>query len=100
MQALIRFKEANNIDLVIHTGDYTALGLELELKLAKTLVSPLMHPPQKYVTVPGNHDIYVHEGDSHYRFSKQFCSIMQNDLPEYCREGHYPLVRLMVRMLQ
>jgi len=94
MAALIRFKEANNIDLVIHTGDYTALGLESELKLAKELVAPLMQPPQAYVTVPGNHDIYTHEGNSHYRFSGQFCSVLQNDLPEYCRGGHYPLVRL------
>ena len=93
--ALIRFKEENNIDLVIHTGDYTALGLESELKLAKELVSPLMKPPQRYVTVPGNHDIYVHEANSHYRFSEQFCSVLQNDLPEYCRGGHWPLIRLV-----
>jgi len=95
MQALVRFKEANEIDLVIHTGDYTALGLESELKLARSLVDPLMIPPQVYVTVPGNHDIYVHEGNSHYRFSEHFCSVMQNDLPEYCRGGHYPLIRLV-----
>ena len=93
--ALVKFKEDNNIDLVIHTGDYTALGLESELKLAKELVSPLMTPPQRYVTVPGNHDIYVHEGNSHYRFSEQFCSVLQNDLPEYCRGGHWPLIRLV-----
>ena len=95
IEALIRFKEENNIDLVIHTGDYTALGLESELKLAKQLVSPLMTPPQRYVTVPGNHDIYVHEANSHYRFSEQFCSVLQNDLPEYCRGGHWPLIRLV-----
>jgi 3',5'-cyclic AMP phosphodiesterase CpdA len=93
--ALIKFKEAEDIDLVIHTGDYTALGLESELKLAKELVAPLMSPPQRYVTVPGNHDIYVHEGNSHYRFSEQFCSVLQNDLPEYCRGGHWPLIRLV-----
>ena len=95
LTALIAFKEANDIDLVIHTGDYTALGLESELKLAKEMVTPLMTPPQSYVTVPGNHDIYVHEGNSHYRFSEQFCSVLQNDLPEYCRGGHWPLVRLV-----
>jgi 3',5'-cyclic AMP phosphodiesterase CpdA len=95
LAALIKFKEANKIDLVIHTGDYTALGLESELKLAKELVTPLMTPPQRYVTVPGNHDIYVHEGNSHYRFSEQFCSVLQNDLPEYCRGGHWPLIRLV-----
>lgn len=95
MAALVRFKEENDIDLVIHTGDYTALGLKRELKLAKALVSPLMQPPQRYVTIPGNHDIYVHEGNSHYRFSEQFCSVLQNDLPEYCRGGHWPLIRLV-----
>ncbi len=95
LQALVAFKEAQDIDLVIHTGDYTALGLESELILARKLIDPLMHPPQRYLTVPGNHDIYVHEGDSHYRFSEQFCSVLQNDLPEYCRKGPYPLVRLI-----
>jgi len=93
--AIVRLKEEHNIDLVINTGDYTALGLELELELAKSFVEPLMSPPQSYVTVPGNHDIYVHEGNSHYRFSEQFCSVLQNDLPEYCRGGHWPLVRLV-----
>jgi len=95
MAAMTRFKEENNIDIVINTGDYTALGLEQELKLARELVDPMMHPPQNYLTVPGNHDIYVHEGNSHYRFSEQFCSVLQNDLPEYCAGGHYPLVRLI-----
>lgn len=95
MAAIIRLKEAYDIDLVINTGDYTALGLESELELARSFVEPLMTPPQKYLTVPGNHDIYVHEGNSHYRFSEQFCSVLQNDLPEYCRGGHWPLVRLV-----
>jgi len=79
MEAMVRFKEEQAIDLVINTGDYTALGLEQELVIAKELVDPMMYPPQSYVTVPGNHDIYVHEGDSHYRFSEQFCSVLQNE---------------------
>ena len=95
LAALIRFKEENDIDIVINTGDYTALGLKSELELAKQLLEPLMTPPQNYITVPGNHDIYVHEGNSHYRFSEQFCSVLQNDLPEYCRGGHWPLIRLL-----
>ena len=95
MEAMARFKEENAIDLVINTGDYTALGLEQELIIAKELMEPMMYPPQNYITVPGNHDIYVHEGNSHYRFSEQFCSVLQNDLPEYCRGGHWPLIRLV-----
>jgi len=95
MAAMARFKEEMGIDVVINTGDYTALGLEHELRIARELVDPMMHPPQRYITVPGNHDIYVHEGNSHYRFAEQFCSVLQNDLPEYCAGGHYPLVRLI-----
>jgi len=93
MRALVHFKEENSIDIVINTGDYTALGLPHELVLARRLVDPMMYSPQSYLTVPGNHDIYVHEGESHYRFAEQFCSVLQSDLPEYCRGGHYPLVR-------
>ena len=95
LAALVRFKETNGIDVLINTGDYTALGLKSELALAKQLLEPLMVPPQKYITVPGNHDIYVHEGNSHYRFTEQFCSVLQNDLPEYCRGGHWPLIRFL-----
>ncbi len=95
VEAMVRFKEENDIDLVINTGDYTALGLEQELLIARELVSPMMTPPHSYITVPGNHDIYVHEGNSHYRFSEQFCSVLQNDLPEYCRGGHWPMIRLV-----
>ncbi len=95
MAALAAFEKANAIDIVVNTGDYTALGLESELELARALVAPMMSPPQRYLTVPGNHDIYVHEANSHYRFSEQFCSVLQNDLPEYCAGGHFPLVRLV-----
>jgi len=95
MAAMVRFKEENDIDIVINTGDYTALGLENELELAKKFVEPMMDPLQHYITVPGNHDIYVHEGNSHYRFSEQFCGVLQNDMPEYCRGGHWPLIRLL-----
>jgi 3',5'-cyclic AMP phosphodiesterase CpdA len=95
MEAMVRFKEEQQIDYVVNTGDYTALGLEKELAIARELMDPMMVPPQHYITVPGNHDIYVHEGNSHYRFSEQFCSVLQNDLPEYCRGGHWPMVRLV-----
>lgn len=95
MQALVRFKEENNIDLVINTGDYTALGLESELILAKEMVLPLMNTPKSYVTLPGNHDIYVHERESHLRFSEQFSEVMQSDMPEACSDGPWPLVKLI-----
>ena len=95
MQALNRFKEQNNIDLVINTGDYTALGLERELLLAREVSAPLMNTPDGYLTVPGNHDIYVSEIKSQQRFSKLFDDVLHSDMPEYCCDGRWPLVRLI-----
>ncbi|MCB4745188.1 MAG: metallophosphoesterase [Sulfurovum sp.] len=95
MAAMVRFKKENSIDIVINTGDYTALGLEHELIQARKLMEPMMYPSNNYLTVPGNHDIYVHERNSHHHFVKQFGSVLQSDLPEYCVERHYPLVRLI-----
>lgn len=95
MQALARFKDDNNIDLVINTGDYTALGLEKELILAKEAVEPLMNAPEGYVTLPGNHDIYVSESKSQRRFAEQFADVLHSDMPEYCSNGHWPIVRLI-----
>lgn len=95
MEALVRFKDANNIDLVINTGDYTSLGLKRELALARELVEPMMNAPQGYITVPGNHDIYVSEARSHRRFSEQFAKVLHSDMPEYSIDGRWPLVRLI-----
>ena len=95
MQALVRFKEENEIDLVIHTGDYTALGLESELILSKEMVKPLMDEPERYITVPGNHDVYVSESKSQQRFSQLFAAVLYSDMPKYCSDGHWPLVRLV-----
>jgi len=95
IKALARFKQKHGIDIVINTGDYTALGLELELEIARELVDEFMHPLHNYITVPGNHDIYVLEGDSHYRFNSNFCNVLHSDMPQYCQKGPWPLVRLI-----
>ena len=95
VKALARFRQKHGIDIVINTGDYTALGLEHELETARELVDEFMYPLNHYVTVPGNHDIYVLEADSHYRFSANFCNVLHSDMPQYCRKGHWPLVRLI-----
>jgi predicted phosphodiesterase len=95
IEALIRFREKHDIDIVLNSGDYTALGLEHEIKLAREMVAPLMKPLDRYITVPGNHDIYVLEASSHYRFSAHFCTVLHSDMPQYCQMGHWPLIRLI-----
>jgi len=95
MEAMTRFVQEHDIDMVINTGDYTALGLEKELALSRDMVESLMHQPCGYITVPGNHDIYVSKVKSHDCFSAYFGEVMHSDMPEYCSDGRWPLVRLI-----
>lgn len=58
LDALVRFKSEQNVDLVICTGDYTALGLNHEYIEAVNNIRPLIDAPTGYVNVPGNHNYY------------------------------------------
>ncbi|MCB9591914.1 MAG: metallophosphoesterase [Sandaracinaceae bacterium] len=55
-----------NVDLVICTGDYTALGTEPEILNARDAVTPITQTPLGFVTVPGNHDVYVADSVGHF----------------------------------
>lgn len=92
---IIKFKKTNNIDLVINTGDYTSLGLDSEFKAALSSIKPLLQSPKHYVSVPGNHDIYVNTKKSHNLFEKYFKDILFSDLDEYVVDKTWPLVRLV-----
>ena len=94
IEALTRFKETHDVDLVLCTGDYTALGLKAEHQNAAELIAPLAQPPERYLTVPGNHDVYCTDvilGD-HFRIF--FGEYMHTDWPEYAVEDEWPFVRL------
>ena len=94
--ALDTFRREEGIDLVICTGDYTALGTLGELELARKAVAPLMEAPLGYVHVPGNHDLYVSDVVRQRRFGRQFGDTLQTDLPEHLvGDGPWPLVRLV-----
>ena len=85
LRLLERFRQEAEVDLVICTGDYTALGTEPELHAARAAIDPLTHAPQGFVTVPGNHDVYV--PDSLGRFERIFGDLLG--------EGAWPRVRLV-----
>ncbi|HEB95563.1 MAG TPA: metallophosphoesterase [Sedimenticola thiotaurini] len=93
--ALAGFARRQEVDLVICTGDYTALGLEHELERARRVVAPLMRAPSGFVTVPGNHDIYVTDVVRQRRFLRHFADVLVSDLPDLCSDGPWPLVRLI-----
>ena len=93
--ALDAFRRELEVDLVICTGDYTALGTLLELRTARAVVEPLMAAPSGYVTVPGNHDLYAPDVVRERRFQEAFGDKLTTDLPEFQVEGGpWPLVRL------
>ena len=81
--ALTRFKREHSVDLVICTGDYTALGLEKEMAHARAVIEPLTDAPAGFVTVPGNHDIYVKEVIRQLRFTLHFSDFLHSDMPSF-----------------
>jgi len=95
LAALAEFREEQDIELVICTGDYTALGLETEFANARRVVEPLMQGREGYITVPGNHDLYVPEVVRENWFTQYFDGALKSDLPEYCVDGPWPQVRLI-----
>lgn len=84
-----------NVDLVLCTGDYTALGTNEELRIARDAIEPLVHQRLGFVTVPGNHDVYVDSAVTERRFENHFGEFLGSDLPEYAVDGPWPLVRFL-----
>ena len=93
--ALAHFKNNNQIDLVICTGDYTALGLKHEYQKAIHAVRPLMDAPQGYINVPGNHDYYATDALREELFCTYFADTLNSDMPAYQVDGLWPLVKLV-----
>jgi len=95
LAALGQFADEQQVDLVICTGDYTALGTEPELAAARRAIDPLTGRRYGYVTVPGNHDLYMPDGVRDRRFERHFAELLRSDLPEACVDGPWPSVRLV-----
>lgn len=79
-------------DYLIITGDFTALGTEAELKLARKLLEPLFQIADPIV-LPGNHDVYLSDGGDE-RFESIFKDALKHDLERVDGEGGFPRVRL------
>ena len=92
---LPRFCEEQNVDLVIFSGDYAAMGTQPELREARRVVEPLMHRPQGYVNVPGNHDLYLPDTVRGGWFEESFGDTLWSDLEGVSTDGPWPLVRLV-----
>jgi 3',5'-cyclic AMP phosphodiesterase CpdA len=95
LSALAEFAQRERVDLVICTGDYTALGTEPEFVAARAAVSRLASEFE-YLTVPGNHDIYMRDSLDAGSFERHFGSFLRSDaVPGAAVDGAWPVVRLI-----
>jgi 3',5'-cyclic AMP phosphodiesterase CpdA len=96
LAALAEFAKTQNVDLVICTGDYTALGTEPEFVAARAAISGLAAIGAGYLTVPGNHDLYLNDSLEARRFERHFGMFLKSDaVPGAATDGPWPVARLI-----
>lgn len=93
LTALAELAHATGVDFTICTGDYTALGTEPELIAARSAIDALTRAPLGFVTVPGNHDLYVPDTIADRRFERHFGDLLSTDRPDLTVDGTWPIVR-------
>jgi 3',5'-cyclic AMP phosphodiesterase CpdA len=93
LAALARFADEQRVDVVICTGDYTALGTLAELEAARRAIEPLARG-RGFVTVPGNHDLYMPDTVRDGRFERVFGDLLSTDFPELAGADGWPRVRV------
>ena len=53
VEAIAAFAKEQDVDIIICTGDYTALGTAPEIAYARKIIEPLTKAPLGFFTVPG-----------------------------------------------
>jgi 3',5'-cyclic AMP phosphodiesterase CpdA len=91
--ALVDLYERLDPDLVLCTGDLTALAIHAEFVAARELLEPLADSP-RFIVTPGNHDVYTRPAAREGRFEKYFEQGLVTDRPDLRTDGIWPLVRL------
>ncbi len=92
-RAMVRLKDELGADLVLCTGDLTALATEAELQAAREIFEPLLNTG-RFVVIPGNHDLYTRRDVEEGRFARRFARGLESDLTDLCTDGPWPIVRL------
>jgi 3',5'-cyclic AMP phosphodiesterase CpdA len=96
LEQVAEFAKREQVDLVICTGDYTALGTEPEFVAAREAIRSLAAVGQGYLTVPGNHDLYLNDALAAHRFERHFGTFLRSDeVPGVATDGPWPMARLI-----
>lgn len=93
VQELVRFQQEQAVDLVLSAGDFTLLGTEPEYAAARNALAPMYAAPLGFVSVPGNHDLYMPDTVRKRRFERFFGDSMTTDRPDLTVDGEWPFVR-------
>lgn len=95
LAALAELVARESVDLVLVTGDLTALGTEPELAAARACLEPFRKAPLGLVVIPGNHDVYVPDAVADGRWARHLGDLCGTDLPDLAVDGRWPAVRLL-----
>jgi 3',5'-cyclic AMP phosphodiesterase CpdA len=74
------------------SGDLTALALPEEFEAAR---NALQSWSGRLTILPGNHDVYTPGAAREKLFERTFEADLHSDFPDLCREGPYPIVKLL-----
>ncbi len=91
--ALVELDRELDSDMVLCTGDLTALATHKEFEAAQELLEPLPDDP-RFVVTPGNHDAYTRPTVREGRFRQYFEKGTRTDLPDLTTDGPWPVIRL------
>jgi 3',5'-cyclic AMP phosphodiesterase CpdA len=83
------------VDLVVFSGDFTAMGTRAEFAAARGAIEPIVRSPAEFVCVAGNHDLYTRTVVRQKRFEITFEDLLESDLPAARVDGPWPIVRLI-----
>ena len=89
LEQLEVFRRSQGAAMAVCTGDYTALGTEEEHALARVAVAPLTEGAEHFLTVPGNHYLYLADTLAEGRFDRHFGELVASDWPD--RERRRPV---------
>src|SRR5262249_46156566 len=95
LSQIARRANGDGVDHLVVSGDGTAYSLEAEFSRARAAPGGIAPDPPRCPGMPGNHDRYTPGALATRRFEKYFGQLLVSDLPEYCREGPFPFVRLV-----
>ena len=94
LDRLAEFANSGEVDLVVFSGDFTAMGTRAEFAAARAAIEPFVRSPAEFVCVAGNHDLYTRTVVRQKRFERTFEDLLDTDLPEARVDGPWPIVRL------